>query len=845
MLKTMRLFNFFFVFVLASSLQLKAQDFAPASVAGKVFTLDVTTGSTPFVSAGEYRLFTLPAATNFSVLGFPGGGLNSGSYADIKSSTNSVTFALTDAQSATSFTLLLSFASPEGGTFSLSGGGGSQTGSFSIQSYFQVSQPDMMLSVLTNGHFESQLSGQIGLSYEIESSGNLKSWQPFNNVTLSDLTTNLDTAVGAASQFFRARVETAAFAPSSMVNKTLNETITASTGSAWGSGIRQWVAASSGATFQIVAGPSGADSSGSYVFSRTGPASAQMACVDSLSGNVSQALFFTSPETGYFYESNSTGTQSGSFSMADGAVEFLGNISIVTDPSRAASLTFPADGSTPSFSVTNAAGWIWTLSFPADALLTPRTITMTPFDVADDGNSLLPITNGVQLEPDGMQFCDVVTLTVTPPVALGPHATLVLANDDGSDFHLAPTTNSPGQYSTQLLHFTSAAASNPSDDDWNNFVENHLPSAQAAFQNAVSQAEALERVVVTPPEPPDYELKCDPSQNTNGDAEIDAYQKALFAKESAAMQNMLNAAHEIQLLTGDDSAANEAQEVARSLVESAAFRKVDSLFGTYSDNPKKMVAVMRVALGVLRQDALLGAGSDVRPDWMDDIRAWAGRVKDYYFDKLRNEHDYSMVPVLYQVVRQMALLNVPVDLQTFSTDLANAMTFQLTEDITMTVNGGDASFAAGGGITVTGATGASVFPLQGSDAIPYKPSNDGPSELVGGQSFVQNPKVDNFDACKQMTASIILDRLGADSETWEVQGYTYSIPGQLNPTATSFFEGDGYVAASGTYAGLLSFPVAIANRNAQAAHQTFVSTHDSGGDSFTVTLTLTLTHTPK
>ena len=154
--------------------------------------------------------------------------------------------------------------------------------------------------------------------------------------------------------------------------------------------------------------------------------------------------------------------------MGEGAEEFLGNIKYTPDLARAGSLYFPADGTTATLSVTNAGGWVWTLTFPADALITPREITMTPFASVDSGDALLPITTGVQLEPDGIQFSDGVTLTVTPSVALGSHASLMMAGDNGSAIYFVQTTNQMNNYSTVLFHFTSGGATDPSDQQVNN-----------------------------------------------------------------------------------------------------------------------------------------------------------------------------------------------------------------------------------------------------------------------------------------------------------------------------------------------------------------------------------------
>ena len=313
---------------------------------------------------------------------------------------------------------------------------------------------------------------------------------------------------------------------------------------------------------------------------------------------------------------------------------------------------------------------------------------------------------------------------------------------------------------------------------------------------------ALERPVVQPPEPPDYELKCDPDENNAADAQIDAYEKALFSKETDAIQRLLGAALTLIMLTGDINADQSGLSLAQELVGIGQFRKVNSLFSHYSGNPKKMVAVTRVAFSVDRQYQLLGGTEQT--EWFQQVQSWAGRVKEYYFDKLRNEHDYSMVSVVFQVERQLGLLGVNIDNDGFYTELANAMTFKVTMDITLdaTASTGAAHDEAKGDVTVT-ADPNLVFPLSGSGTIDYQPSYDGPLTLVPGQSFTENVRVDNFDACKNMTASIFRIVFGADMETYTYDGFDFPVGSPLTETGEAVFV--GYLGQDGSYA----FPVTL------------------------------------
>jgi hypothetical protein len=833
-------FNFmraFFAVCFGWAAILHSQDFAPNSIADTYLSVIINGGTAPFAANGGYQFFTSEVGTNYVVLGNAGAGFKAGTFIYTKTGSNSGLLTFVDSQSGPGISVVLVFSSPTAGILTLTGLTGTQSGAFTATNYAGVSPPDLFLPSFTNGQFQTYLSGQEGFVYSIDFSSDLAVWSAWTNVMISDLTTNLNIGASRAAGFFRATGNSTAFAPGSLTNKTFNVTITGGVLPLPTSGVCQWMADTNDNGYQILGGPGTTNSSGTYTYTQTGPNSGLIAYADSLAGNVNEQLFFTSPESGFFDATNATGSEWGSFTMGDGAQEFLGNIKYVPDTARAGTLYFPADGSTPTLSVTNAAGWIWTLSFPADALITPRVITMTPFASVDSSEAVLPETTGVQLEPDGIQFSDGVILTATPPAALGSHASLMMAGDDGSAIFFVQTTNQVNSYSTTLFHFTSAGITDPTDQDLNNYVNSHLSQALAVYYEAINEVKALERPVVQPPEPPDYELKCDPGENSAADAQVDAYEKNLFAKEQDAIQRLLDATKNVVLLTENFTAEETAISVIREMWETAAFRKVNLLFSNYSGNPKKTVPVSRAALYVLTQDALLGGLESNGAAWRSQIASWEGRVKTYYFDKLRNGHDYSLVPVLSFVERQLPLFGASTDNDNFQTDLANAMTFKLTMDIALdgTSSAGTAHVEANGDVTLN-ADANSIFPLSGSGTINYQPSYDGPLTLVPGQSFTENARVDNFDACKNLTASIFLDRFGADIETYTYAGADVQAGGVLEETGDAFFT--GYLGQDGSY----TFPITLQNKNVQAVNQTFTKPGNGGG---TLALKLVLTHTPK
>lgn len=555
---------------------------------------------------------------------------------------------------------------------------------------------------------------------------------------------------------------------------------------------------------------------------------------DSLAGNVNEQLVFTSPDSGYFYARNVSKVESGTFSMADGATFFLGNVHFVPDTVRSGSVYFAADGTAASLSVTNASGWVWTLYCPTDALLTPRTITMTPFASVDSSDAVFPVSAGVQFGPNGLQFSDGVTLTVTPPAPLGAYASLMMAGNDGSDIYFVQDTNQAGSYSTTLFHFSSAEVSDPTAQRMQE-IQNRIAWAKATYQAALNEVLALEHSTDVPPEPPDDEWKC--HADTNAEAKVDAYVTTVFARETVAIRQLLSVTRCLVLLTSDNSYGPPADSAVQGLIETSIYRKVDWLFSHYSGNPLKLTAVARVALEVARLDELRGGSG--RPDWMTELVAWAERARDFYFDKLRNDHDYSMFEVVVEAERTVELMDGPADNQLL-TELAKAMTFKLTVDITL--NGPSTKIEAKGDVTVL-ADPNFILPLTGSSTINGLPGYTYTC-TVTQDPYTENAHVDNWNLCPptgqgQETMDIILDPIAGGTETTTCSGHTIDVQSEIKQAATAVFS--PYLVQSGTYAGMYSFTVPVHNGNAEAVNQTIVGS-GSGGN---VTLNLILEHTPQ
>ena len=662
-----------------------------------MLTVTVTAGRTPFAASGSYRFFTSVAGSNYIVLG--PGPLTSGTYSYAKIRTGVSSAVLTDAASGQPVTLQLTFASATNGTLGLTNASGFQTGSFTAAAYADASAPELFLPGLAGGRFQSYLSGRSGFVYAFESSSNLTHWLPWQTLPMPDLTVGFGEAAGGKAHFYRARISSSAFAPLSLTNKTLNLTIAEGAAPLATNGICQWMGGTNDLSYQLVAGPGTSGGSGTYHYTTADTNRGLLTYTDAGGGGQFNALLvFNSPGSGYFYLTNTTssGYEAGTFTLANGPVDFLGNVKFTPETARACSLTFPADGSVGYLSVTNAAGWVWSLNIPGDALTEPQTITMTPFSKADSSQSLLPITNGVTLEPDGLQFCEGVTLTVVPPAPLGAHASLLMAGNDGADLCLFETASQSASLSTTLLHFTSGGVTDPSASEWAAYVASHLPKAQAAYAQATNEVQSLlPRATNQPPPPPDYIWRCSLNDPV-AIQQIDAYIGRIFTNETKAIKRLRSTAKQLAALGQDPGSAPT--NLVKKLIETDEFGQVNNLMARYyttnvadldstldpNGNSQKFMALYKLTSSVSAMDKAYGGKGNT--NWPTLFKNWSKAIRDGCIRQVRDDHYYTMAQAAQTLdTFRTTVMNVPFDPNgSFMQKLAKVLLFKLDLDMNFT-----------------------------------------------------------------------------------------------------------------------------------------------------------------
>ena len=163
------------------------------------------------------------------------------------------------------------------------------------------------------------------------------------------------------------------------------------------------------------------------------------------------------------------------------------NVSVQLDKKQTASKLVPRTGG--SVSLTAADGSKFTLDVPANALDVDTTITMTAVKRIDGA----PLAEGpmaaVQLEPSGLFFKEIATLTIVPAKELPVKDQIVFGYEgDGKDYHLAVVDPKSKDIKIKLMEFSGAGVGSRSDSAWAANLEIQATSARAKLMQKLGEA---------------------------------------------------------------------------------------------------------------------------------------------------------------------------------------------------------------------------------------------------------------------------------------------------------------------------------------------------------------------
>ena len=141
------------------------------------------------------------------------------------------------------------------------------------------------------------------------------------------------------------------------------------------------------------------------------------------------------------------------------------DVKVQLDKKQTASKLVPRTGG--SVSLTAADGSKFTLDVPADALDADTTITMTAVKSIDGAPLAEGAMAAVQLEPSGLFFKQVATLTIVPAREIPIKNQIIFGYEgDGKDYHLALVDPKSKEIKVKLMQFSGAGVGSSSDSAW-------------------------------------------------------------------------------------------------------------------------------------------------------------------------------------------------------------------------------------------------------------------------------------------------------------------------------------------------------------------------------------------
>lgn len=180
------------------------------------------------------------------------------------------------------------------------------------------------------------------------------------------------------------------------------------------------------------------------------------------------------------------------------AIDFLTpgkplNVTVQLDKKQTTSKLVSRGGG--SVSLTAADGSKFTLDVPADALAADTTITMTAVERIDGA----PLAEGplaaVQLEPSGLFFKEIATLTIVPAKELPVKDQIVFGYEgDGKDYHLAVVDPKSKDIKIKLMEFSGAGVGSRSDSAWAANLEIQATTARAKLMQKLGEATQGDRL---------------------------------------------------------------------------------------------------------------------------------------------------------------------------------------------------------------------------------------------------------------------------------------------------------------------------------------------------------------
>jgi hypothetical protein len=249
------------------------------------------------------------------------------------------------------------------------------------------------------------------------------------------------------------------------------------------------------------------------------------------------------------------------------------NVTVQLDEASTTSSTISPSGG--SLSLTAADGTVFTLDVPAKALEADTLITMTAVKSLDGAPLDSSEVAAVQLEPSGLHFKELLTLTVVPAQDIPIKNQLMFAYEgSGQDYHLAVVDPKSKDIKIKLLNFSGAGVGSASDRAWAANLLIQAGNAETRLAQKYGEATQAEHVaqLLGAEELPEG---VDSENIKKAIAAVDDYEDQVLLKKLAAAE--LDCQH--------------AQEAVNSLILYERYRQ---LVG-YPESPKFVERALKLA----------------------------------------------------------------------------------------------------------------------------------------------------------------------------------------------------------------------------------------------------------
>jgi hypothetical protein len=148
-----------------------------------------------------------------------------------------------------------------------------------------------------------------------------------------------------------------------------------------------------------------------------------------------------------------------------------------------------------SVSLTAADGSKFTLEVPANAVEADTTITMTAVKSLDGAPLANNTPTAVQLEPSGLFFKEMATLTIVPVKEIPTKQQIIFGYEgEGQDYHLAVIDPKSKEIKIQLMHFSGAGIGSGSDSAWAATLQLQADSAYTRLAQKLGEVLQPERL---------------------------------------------------------------------------------------------------------------------------------------------------------------------------------------------------------------------------------------------------------------------------------------------------------------------------------------------------------------